>query len=469
MKKEHVLVAIVFFALPCFGQRYVIDSLNKLLAKEKVDTERAILLYRLSAGFQTFKPDSALIYAQSAYNYSTKIKFLRGQSWALNQMAVAYNRLGNHPLALENYIHSLKIEEQRGYADNIAIAHMDISLLYASENDTKKALHYALIADSIIQKNDFPELSLYSLLNIGDIYEKADMLTEAFSYTTRCLNNAKKMGNHLITGSALNNLGNIYLKMNKPQQAIASYFASFPYLNTMYDNNTLSEGNLGLSKAYQKIGKTDSAKYYAHLSYDISYDHNFLQQALNASTLISQLYKAEKNIDSAFAYQEIMIDLNNKIASREKIKQLQLISTEEQLRQNEIAAKLEEEKAELRQKLQLLAIGIMIPIFFLISRYISRRKVSKKVVEFSGVLSLLLLFEYITLLIHPLVAELTHHSPFLEIIIFICIAAIMTPTHHKIESRLIGALSRIHEKHQTKKLTRQEQIDNATDLTESTD
>ena len=82
-------------------------------------------------------------------------------------------------------------------------------------------------------------------------------------------------------------------------------------------------------------------------------------------------------------------------------------------------AELEEEKEELHQKLQLLAIGILIPVFFLVSMYISRKKVHKKVVEFSGIVSLLLLFEYITLLIHPIVAETTHHSPFLEIIIFI--------------------------------------------------
>lgn len=467
-----MVVITVLFALPCFGQRQAIDSLNKVLAKEKTDTEKAIILYRLSASYQTFKPDSALLYAQSAYTYSTKIKFLRGQSWALNQMAVAYNRLGNHPLALENYIHSLKIEEQRGYADNIAIAHMDISLLYVSEKDTKKALYYALIADSIIQKNntaDFAGLALYSLLNIGDIYEKADKLPEALSYTTRCYNSALKAGNQLITGSALNNLGNIYVKMGIPRQAIICYVTSIPYLTAMYDNNTLSEGNLGLAKAYRNTGMNDSAKYYAHLSYDISSEHSFLQQALNASTFISQLYKTENNIDSAFAYQEIMIGLNDSIASREKIKQLQLITTEEQLRQYEIKAKAEEEKEELRQKLQLLAIGIMIPVFFLVSAYISRKKVHKKVIEFSGIVSLLLLFEYITLLIHPIVAETTHHSPFLEIIIFICIAAIITPTHHKIESKLIATLSRIHDKHHPKKPTLDEKVDNPDDLDEPTD
>jgi predicted lipase len=58
-----------------------------------------------------------------------------------------------------------------------------------------------------------------------------------------------------------------------------------------------------------------------------------------------------------------------------------------------------------------------------------------------------LLFEYITLFIHPFVAEITHHSPFLEIIIFVCIGALVVPAHHRIEHWFIKKLTNIHQKH----------------------
>lgn len=47
--------------------------------------------------------------------------------------------------------------------------------------------------------------------------------------------------------------------------------------------------------------------------------------------------------------------------------------------------------------------------------------VHRKLIQFCGVLSLLLLFEYITLFMHPFVAELTNHSPAIEIVIFVCV------------------------------------------------
>ena len=49
-------------------------------------------------------------------------------------------------------------------------------------------------------------------------------------------------------------------------------------------------------------------------------------------------------------------------------------------------------------------------------------------------------FEYITLLIHPLVMERSGHSPVIEIFIFMAIASILSPTHHKIESWLKSKL-----------------------------
>lgn len=53
----------------------------------------------------------------------------------------------------------------------------------------------------------------------------------------------------------------------------------------------------------------------------------------------------------------------------------------------------------------------------------------------------MILFEYLTLLLHPYVAEITHHTPVYELIIFVCIAALLIPTHHRIEHWLIEKLT----------------------------
>ncbi|RYY70622.1 MAG: hypothetical protein EOO13_06000 [Chitinophagaceae bacterium] len=58
-----------------------------------------------------------------------------------------------------------------------------------------------------------------------------------------------------------------------------------------------------------------------------------------------------------------------------------------------------------------------------------------------GVISLLILFEYLTLLLHPRVVEFTHHTPFYELLIFVGVAALLIPAHHRIEHWLIAKLT----------------------------
>lgn len=448
MKLSALLFSLFVFAFYSIGQNSITDSLHTALQMEKTDTGKAIILYHLSYYYQKYKPDSALLLAQSAHQLSTSINFVKGQSNSLGQMAGACNRLGNYPKALEYYIEQLKIEEKESSPEGIASVYLNIALVYDSEKNPGKALFYAYKADSLVKLYKLNDLFLYTSLNIGNIYTNINKLDSALSYTKRCYSASIQQKNDLITGTALNNLGNIYLKAGNLKAALKSYKNSIPYFKDMQDYNTLAECELGIAKTFYKARITDSALYFAKESYKLASDNQFLKHALNASEFLSQLYKQKGVFDSAFVYQESMLVLKDAIDDREKIRQSQNITISEQIRQKELEDLKLKESKERHQKLQLLAIGMFIPICFFISVYLSRKKVGKKVIEFSGIFSLLMLFEYLTLFIHPFVAETTHHTPVFEIIIFVAIAAIITPTHHKVEKWLIEKLTKIHSSHQ---------------------
>ena len=453
MKVFVFLFAILSYNI-CTGQSQVVDSLHKSLRSETHDTTKAILLYNLSYYYQIYKPDSALQLAQAAYALSQKIRFPRGISNSLGQMAGAFNRLGNYTKALEYYIEQLKIEEKQESMEGIASTELSIALVYNSEKDTRKALAYAMRADSIARKYKLTDLLLYTSLNIGDIYSDANELDSARKYTVLCYDESLAQKNDLITGTALNNLGNIDFRSGDSRNALGHFKRSIAYLERMQDYNTLAECKLGMARVYQKLGVSDSALYFAKQSFALASEADFLKHALNSSALVSQLYKQNGMLESAFAFQETQLALKDSFDNRERIKQLQNITISEQLRQKEIATAKERAREERRIMLQFLAIGISIPIFFFFSAFLSRRSVSEKVISFSGVFSLLLLFEYIILLVHPVVAEMTHHTPIFEIIIFVAIAPVLTPAHHKIEHWLLSKLSFIHRSHQQHRLDR---------------
>jgi hypothetical protein len=50
-----------------------------------------------------------------------------------------------------------------------------------------------------------------------------------------------------------------------------------------------------------------------------------------------------------------------------------------------------------------------------------------------GLASLLMLFEFISLLIHPFIEKITHHDAVLMYLILLLIASLLVPLHHKLE------------------------------------
>jgi len=56
-----------------------------------------------------------------------------------------------------------------------------------------------------------------------------------------------------------------------------------------------------------------------------------------------------------------------------------------------------------------------------------------KLIEFFGVIALLIVFEFLNLLLHPFLERLTHHSPIQMLLTLVCIAALLVPLHHRAE------------------------------------
>ena len=106
----------------------------------------------------------------------------------------------------------------------------------------------------------------------------------------------------------------------------------------------------------------------------------------------------------------------------------------EQLRMIEDAAKKSEEEEQRKQNIQyaLMALGII--ILFTLYLLLSRSFITNtKLIEFFGVVALLIVFEFLNLLLHPFLERVTHHSPVLMLLALVCIAALLVPLHHRVE------------------------------------
>jgi tetratricopeptide (TPR) repeat protein len=434
------LMLVILSPVVANAQRQKADSMQRLLEKETIDSNRVTILWRMAGYTYIFNPDTALNLAQNALILARNIGFKEGESRSLGVIANTFLRLGNYPRALEFQLQKLKLEEKRNSPRNLAIVLLNIGVVYVSQEEYRKALDYYIKSDSVIAAHNIEDLKFSSSLNIGDAYDKLDILDSAFLFYNTSLKEAQKLKDEDFIGASLIGLGHIYRKQSNFLLADSSYKMAIKPLAAANDDDLLCEVYLGLAKLYEMFKKENEAAIHATTSYQIANKGGFEQRQLDAVTFLSRLYKKINKIDSAYAYLSIQQSVNDSINSKVRIKESQLMSSNEQIRQLEMAENKRIQEKERSQRLQMLVIAIFIPGFFMLTLLLSRVRLHVRLIRLLGVLSLLIFFEFLTLLLHPTIAELTHHTPIYEILIFVCVAAILIPLHHRAEHWLIHKL-----------------------------
>lgn len=439
-------VLILFFCFEnAFSQPSKIDSLKKLLQTEKVDSNRVTLLWNIAQQYQYFKPDTTIVVAQQAQLFANRIKFTEGESRSFAVLAAGQYLLGNYTAALNNYMQKLKIEEKRNSIRNYASALSNIGLMYILLSDYKNALNYLYRADSTINVAGAAvkqELENSILTNLGETFYRMKNSDSAIRYFSEALHIAIQKKNDFYKGAALLGLANVYALNGKDSTALINYRKALGLLNDGTNNDMLCETALGFGNVFEKSARNDSALHYAMLAFNTARKDGFLSRELDAANFLSHFYKHQKNYHSAFVYMEQAGILQDSLKGQAKTREAMIISSNEQLRQVEIAEEKLRDKETRLQQLQILAICIFIPIFFIITVAVSRIRIHRNVVRFMGVVSLLIFFEFIILLLHPLVEGLMHHNKVLELLVLVFIGAGLVPLHHKMEHVVLEKLTK---------------------------
>jgi tetratricopeptide (TPR) repeat protein len=430
-----------------YPQKQKADSLVNLLSSETIDSNRVKIMWQAADIMSTYDPQTALTLAQQATDLADAINYIEGKSRSIGIIANTHFKIGNYPKALEYNLLKLRIEEQNKNPRSLTSVLMNIGLVHAFQGEYRDALEYYSKADSVSNLYNVEDFRFHIALNMGDTYDRLNILDSAYLFYSNSKRVAEKTGDGRNIGMALVGLGHVYRKQKNYLLSLESYKESIPYVREAYDDDLLCEAHWGLALLYQQFNNIDSAKTHALAEYTIGKAGGFLSRQLESAKLLSGLYKSSKNIDSAFAYVSIEKELNDSVNSRNKIRESQILAMNEQIRQKTIEEERKKQDKERKNRLQLLFIGMFIPAFFLITLLVSRIRLHIRAIKLLGILSLLFFFEYLTLLLHPTVAALTNHTPVIEILIFVGVAAILIPLHHKAEHWLIHKLLHRHVNH----------------------
>jgi two-component system NtrC family sensor kinase len=284
---------LIIVALLCFNQlkgQSAIDSLNRLIAKEKSDTARLTLLNKKVSSLLEVNLDSAEQLGKWVIVEAQKIGYKKAEAEARQNISVVYSFKGNYVAAVQNLAAAKviynKLQEPRGLAklysgygllygmqakyDSSVIAYKK-SIAYANKSKSKELLNraYQNIAISyqmlsnysaalsyfqkalvfMEQKKDLNSQS-YIWLNMGLTYNLMDDIDRGEQAFHKAIGLAKKKRIRNVEMYAYSNLAVIYSKKGQHQRA---YTAAMKAVSLGRKTGDLGITAASLSKAVNAL------------------------------------------------------------------------------------------------------------------------------------------------------------------------------------------------------------------------
>jgi tetratricopeptide (TPR) repeat protein len=439
MRKCPSTIMLIFCALsfagnlPCSAQSLDRDSLRQTIARGKKDSNTVKAYSALALSYYGIHPDSAYFYAYPGAILGREIGFKRGEASNLAVMGIGLSQMGDYARALDTMLQSLKIYEQINENGKITTALWAISQNYEQQQDYIESVRYLMQGLKLEEKlHDTSSIGRAQTF-IGRAYEQMGRLDSALYYLKRANGiavAANSMGDIFLSELYL---AMLYTKMHMDDQALVYFHRHLPLLILSNLNEFLCESYLYMGQIFERKRRKDSVLYYGRQSLVAAQSSNLVSRQLDATQFLAAFYKTNHEPDSALRYLELTIALKDSLFNQQKLKTVQTLTFTERIRQQEIEEQRRQAEAKATKNLQLLAIGLFIPVFFLFVLFLSRVKVKARTVEFLGLIGLLMLFEFITDLVFPWISDWTNDSPIWEMLTLVIIAIMLEPLNHRLE------------------------------------
>lgn len=411
-------------------------NLSKKIGKKK---DQGTILNNIAAIYKDQgKITEALTFHQQSLKIKKEIGDLDGVSASYNNIGLIYASQGKIREALNYYSKSLKIEEDARNNDGISTALGNIAAVYKDQREYEKAKEYYLRAIKINTKAGDKYGIGYSLNGIGGLYELMGNQKLALAYYNKAIQVRTEIDDKAGIANSLRNIGNVYKKVGKIPEAEASFQRSLANFEELGDKLGLATVNNLLGEVMIAKGNSSEAEQYFNksllLARELGYPMNISNAAKNLQLLYRQkgLWKQALDLNDLYVQMKdsVQNDKNRSASMRMQFK----YEFDNKVREQKIAnaKRIAEEQRKHNIQYALIAVGILIFIvlFLLISHTIIA---TTKMIRFVGVITLLIVFEFFNLLLHPLLEKITDHSTLLMLMGMVCIASLLVPMHHKIE------------------------------------
>lgn len=197
-----------------------IEQYNEALRTTSKKDSLRVKLYNNIASIHLLHKNfrEAKYYLQKAIQISKEINFMPGLGIAEGALGTCYEKEGDYLKALEHQKNSADIFDKLGDQLGKAMVNENIGSIYEDLEQFDRALYYFMKSNSFYKKFE-SENQISVLNNLGDIYRKTGKYQNAIVYTTNALNLAKEYKNLSEQESAYKDLSEIYVEIRDFEKA----------------------------------------------------------------------------------------------------------------------------------------------------------------------------------------------------------------------------------------------------------
>ena len=304
-------------------------------------------------------PDKAISLGLQARDLALKVKFKKGEAYALKNIGIAYYIRGDYDKTLNYWEQSLQtfksINDELGEANLLS----NIGSVYFNQANELKALEYNLQSLKVSEKINNKLRIATALVNIGAVYyNKPATHDKALTYYLRALPLTKEIKDSSAIGTvyanigeiyfekgidsalfyfkksliaykgtenmpyALNSLGKVYLKKGDYEEAIKNHTQALGLAEKLNGKLEIAQSLLGLANATLRIGDEKQAIYFYKKVEPLALEIKSQIELKDTYQGLASAYAQMGDFSQAYAYQSKLTNIKDTLYNIESDKRI---------------------------------------------------------------------------------------------------------------------------------------------------
>ncbi len=299
-----------------------IQEIQAILENLPDSPERADLLIELAGLYQSTDPIQALAQAEKASQLSQRLQLSQSLASATRITGAIYEQLGDYPRSVSCGLQALAMYRELGDAREAGRCLNNIGLAYTRMGALGVALEHFQRALEILAGSDDEMIRAYVINNIGLTFRSLDDNEKALEHFQRSLEILERVGDSRNVAHALSNIALCMKTLGDRQGAMEHLKESLAIRQQIGDRFSQVHSWINIANLHRDSGEYNQSYECLMKAMDLAVDGGNAVMEVYVMTLLAKLKNLTNELDTALEYAEHALPLAEKLGDQNVLRSL---------------------------------------------------------------------------------------------------------------------------------------------------